>query len=124
MKNYKRLSFDEREEISRMLAQHCSLHEIAQSLGRHVSTISRKVRTGNYNKYTYLALKAQGRAERNFRKRRRGKHTLTHNRELTRYIHAKLRLKWSSAQIATELEKDYPLDINMHIAPETIYTYR
>ena len=56
MKNYKRLRFDEREEISRMLAQSCSLHAIAKSLDRHVSTISREVRAGSCNKYTYRAL--------------------------------------------------------------------
>lgn len=123
MKNYKRLSFDEREEISRMLAQHCSLHKIAHLLGRHVSTISREVRAGSCNKYTYRAGKAQGRAERNFRKRRQGKCTLTYNLKLKRYIHHKLCLKWSPVQIAKELKKDYPLDMNMRIAPETIYTY-
>lgn len=123
MKNYKRLSFDEREEISRMLAKHCSLHGIAQSLGRHVSTISREVRAGSCNKYTYRAGKAHGRAERNLKKRRLGKRMLTHNVQLTRYIHTKLRLRWSPVQIAKELKKDYPLDMNMRIAPETVYTY-
>jgi IS30 family transposase len=32
MKNYKRLSLDEREEISRMLAQNRSLNEIAKEV--------------------------------------------------------------------------------------------
>ena len=35
MKKYKRLSSDEREEISRMLAQNCSLNDIAKSLSRY-----------------------------------------------------------------------------------------
>ena len=42
---------------------------------------------------------------------------------LRQYIHQKLREKWSPVQIAKELKKDYPLDMNMRVAPETIYTY-
>ena len=46
MKNYKRLNLDEREEISRMFAQNYSLNQIAELLGRPVSTISREVLAG------------------------------------------------------------------------------
>lgn len=55
MNKYKRLSIDEREEISRMFAQKCSFQSIAISLGRNVSTISREVGAGSCNKYTYFA---------------------------------------------------------------------
>lgn len=123
MKNYKRLSSEEREEISRMLAQNCSLNEIAESLNRHVSTISREVSAGSGNKYTYRAGKAQRRAKRNARKRKKNKRKLNAVAKLKRYIHKKLKLKWSPVQIAEELEKDYPVDMNMRVAPETIYTY-
>ena len=123
MKNYKRLSLDEREEISRMLAQNCSLKEISKLLGRHASTISREIRAGSCNQYTYRAGKAQRRAERNSRKRKQDKRKLNLNQTLKQYIHRKLRLKWSPVQIAEELEKDYPLNMEMRIAPETIYTY-
>lgn len=123
MTNYKRLSLDEREEISRMLAQDCSLNDIAKSLGRYVSTISREINGGCCNKYTYRAGKAQRRADRNSSKRKHDKCILGENTKLKRYIHKKLRLKWSPAQIAKELLLDYPLDMTMRIAPETIYTY-
>jgi len=123
MKHYKRLSFGEREEISRMLAQHCSLNEIAGFLNRRASTISREVAAGGCNKYTYRAGQAQRRAERNARKRKKDKRLLNDKPRLRRYIHQKLRQKWSPAQIAKELPKDYPLDMTMRIAPETIYAY-
>lgn len=123
MKNYKRLSLEEREEISRMLAQGCSLNEIAKVLNRHVSSISREVCAGGCDKYTYRAGKAQRRAERNYRKRKKGKRKLKLNAKLARYVRKKLRLKWSPVQIAEELEKDYPLDMTMRVAAETIYTY-
>ena len=106
-----------------MLAQKCSLRTIAQILGRNVSTISREIRAGSCNKYTYRAVKAQNRAKRNAAKRKYGKHKLNDNPKLWKYIKAKLRKKWSPRQIAEELEKDYPVDMTMRISPEAIYTY-
>jgi IS30 family transposase len=123
MKNYKRLGSDEREEISRLLAQDYSLNDIANILGRAVSTISREVSAGSGNKYTYRAGRAQRRADRNARKRKQNKRLLFAKPQLRRYIHQKLRKKWSPKQIAQELETDYPMDMTMRIAPETIYTY-
>ena len=123
MKNYQRLSSDEREEISRLLAQNYSLNDIAKILGRAVSTISREVSAGSGNKHTYRAGQAQRRADRNARKRKQNKRLLFAKPQLRRYIHRKLRKKWSPKQIAQELETDYPVDMTMRIAPETIYTY-
>lgn len=123
MNNYKRLSLVEREEISRMLAQKCSFQDIARSLGRNVSTISREVGAGSCNKYTYRASKAQNRAARNSRKRKAGKHKLDDHLKLKRYVYKKLRLKWSPVQIAKTMKKAYPDDMTMRISPEAIYTY-
>ena len=123
MKNYKRLSSDEREEISRMLAQDYSLNDIAKKLDRYASTISREILSGSCNKYTYRAGKAQRRAARNSSQRKKGNKILNNELRLKRYIYRKLRKKWSPAQIAKELKKDYPADMAMRIAPETIYAY-
>jgi len=124
MKNYKRLSDLEREEISRLLSQECSLNSIAKALGRHTSTISREINLGSSNKHTYRATKAQNRARRNATKRKSGKYRLNNNHEMWAYIHKKLsQKKWSPRQIAEELKIDYPKDMTMRIAPETIYSY-
>jgi IS30 family transposase len=123
MINYKRLSDSEREDISRMLSQNCSFHNIAKTLGRNVSTISREINAGSCNQYTYRAVKAQSRAKRNSSKRKAGKHKLNSQPELWEYIRKKLKKKWSPRQIAEELEKDYPLCMAMRISPEAIYTY-
>jgi len=123
MTKYKRLSLEEREEISRKLAQGCSLNSIAKSLSRWASTISREIRLGSGNKYTYRASKSERRANRNASKRKAKKKILDNNLKLKRYVYRKLRLKWSPMQIAKELPIDYPLDMTMRIAPETIYTY-
>lgn len=123
MKNYKRLDSNEREEISRMLAQKCSFRNIAKSLNRNVSTISREISAGSCNKYAYRAVKAQNRAKRNISKRRKDKRILNNQTGLWKYIRKKLKKKWSPKQIAEELKKDYPDNMAMRIAPETIYTY-
>ncbi len=123
MIKYKRLSGQEREEISRMLVQGCFLREIGRTLGRNVSSISREVRAGNCNQYTYRANRAQARSVRNSRKRKSGKYVLDDRLRLKRYVYRKLRLKWSPVQIAETLEKDYPTDVTMRISPEAIYTY-
>lgn len=123
MNKYKRLSEEEREEISRMLAQKCSFQSIAKSLGRFVSTISREVSSGSCNKYTYRASKAQARARRNSCKRKFGKYFLDENITLKRYVYRKLRIKWSPTQIAETLKMDYPTDMTMRISPESIYSY-
>jgi len=123
MKNYKRLSDAEREEISRMLAQNCSFQNIARQLNRYASTVSREINQGSCNKYTYRAAKAQNRAKRNASKRKTGKFKLDGNQYLKNYIYKKLKLKWSPVQIAKELEKDYPLSMEMRISPESIYAY-
>ena len=114
---------EEREEISRMLAQQCSFQTIAKTLGRQVSTISREVAAGSCNKYTYRAGRAQGRANRNSGKRKARKYAVDQNTRLKRYVYRKLRLKWSPVQIAKTLKKDYPVDTTMRISPEAIYTY-
>jgi IS30 family transposase len=123
MTNYLRLSDLEREEISRLLSQKCSFSDISKKLGRHISTISREVKAGSCNKYTYRAVKAQNRARRNANKRKSGKFKLNDNPTLWIYVRKKLKKKWSPRQIAEELEKDYPLDMTMRISPEAIYTY-
>jgi len=123
MANYKRLSDLEREDISRMLSQKCSFHDIAKTLNRNVSTISREINAGSCNQYTYRAIKAQNRARRNSAKRKAGKHKLRDNLKLWAYVSNKLKKKWSPRQIAEELKMDYPLDMTMRISPEAIYTY-
>lgn len=123
MNKYTRLSEEEREEISRMLAQHCSFQYIAKSLKRSVSTISREVRAGSCNKYTYRVKRAHARAWRNSRKRKLGKYLLDEHIRLKRYVYRKLRLKWSPTQIAETLKMEYPQDMTMRISPESIYSY-
>jgi len=120
---YKRLSSEEREEISRGLAEKLSVREIARRLDRSQSTISREIRKGSCNKYTYRGQRAHRRAQRNARNRKLGKRKLMKNAALRNYVHEKLRLKWSPEQIANRLKNSYPDDEAMQISHEAIYGY-
>jgi len=102
---YQRLSSEDREEISRGLVIGLSIRDIAVNLARVPSTISREVHKGSANRYTYRAHRAQKRASWNARCRRGGKYKLIGKVELQKYVHAKLRIKWSPEQIAQTLKK-------------------
>lgn len=122
-KYYHRLTFEEREDISRLLSQKHSLNAIARHLRRDKGTISREVSNGAGNKRNYRAVRAQNRARRKSAKRRRGKRKIDSNGKLKREIMAMLGLKWSPEQIANFLKEKYPQDKDMRISHETIYTY-
>lgn len=122
MKQFKRLSGKEREEISRWLACGKIQADIARMLGRSPSTISREMRDGSCNRYTYRADRAGRRAKRRASARKAGKRKLPINKRLWHYVVAKLRLQWSPDQIAQTLVREYPMDTTMRIAPDTIYT--
>lgn len=121
--NYHRLSEGEREEISRMLAQGCSFGDVARFLGRSVSTISNEVSAGGCNRYVYRATTAHRRARRKARKRKLWKRKILLQPCIRKYVHAKLRLRWSPEEIARKIAKEYPLDMTMRISPEAIYSY-
>jgi len=123
MNKYKRLTLEEREDISRSLSQGYSPSKIAKNLCREISTITREINSGGCNKYTYRAGKAERRAKRNSSKRKKGKTKLDKNIELKNYVYNKLRLEWSPEQIAKTLKRRYPDDMTMQISPETIYTH-
>ncbi len=123
MKTYQRLTFCDREEISRLLSQKYSFGDIAKSITRDTGTISREVNCQGSNKYNYRAITAQNRARRKSAKRRRGKRKLDANKKLKKVVIKKLKLKWSPEQIANFLKEEYPQEKAMRISHEAIYTY-
>lgn len=120
---YKRLSGQDRERISRWLVRKRSMRWIARKLGRSPSTISREIGAGSRNRWTYRATVAEKRSLRNARKRKKGKFKLALNDSLRRYVHAKLRLHWSPEQIVQSLMREYPKSKTMRVSTEAIYAY-
>lgn len=123
MGSYKRLSMEEREEISRGLGQEISLRKIGRALGRDVSTISREIRHGRINRSTYRAARAHRRALRHARQRKAGQYKLNGSAVLWDCVATKLRQRWSPEQIAQWLQREYAQQPDMRVAAETIYTY-
>ena len=115
---YRRLAFEEREEISRLLSWGCGIRAIGRQLGRSPSTISREVRRTQ----SYRAISGQRVATKCASSRRLGKRVLANNRLLAREVFRKLRLRWFPDQIAQFLRAEYD-DRSMHVCGETIYTY-
>ncbi len=112
------LTADEREGISRGVAAGESVRAIARRLGRAPSTISREIeRNGGVARYR--ARDAEDRAWRTARRPKRAR--LATNAPLQRVVEAKLRLRWSPAQIAGWLRVTYPDDPQYHVSHETIY---
>lgn len=112
------LSLAERETISRGLALGQSLRQIARTLNRSASTISREVRRHG-GRERYRAAPADQRA---WKKALRPKVcVLAHRRRLQRVVAGKLKHRWSPEQIAQWLKLAYPDDERMRVSHETIY---
>jgi IS30 family transposase len=113
-----RLSFEEREEISRGLAAGLSLRAVAAGLGRSASTVSREV-AGNGGRRRYRAAAADRQAW--TRATRPKPCKLATNSVLAGIVTEKLQHRWSPQQIAGWLKLTYPDDPEMHVSHESIY---
>jgi IS30 family transposase len=112
------LALEEREEISRGLAQEESVRWIAARLRRAPSTISREIsRHGGRGKYR--AVRADDRAWRNAKRPKEC--LLATNLPLQAAVAEKLKQDWSPEQISGWLVGAYPADETMRVSPETIY---
>ena len=114
-----RLTLAEREEISRGLRAEESMRSIAKRLGRSVSTITREV-ARNDGAVVYRAARAHDRAEHRAKRPRRTK--FEQSPVLTMLVQDWLEHEqWSPAQISASLREEFPHDMTMQVAPETIY---
>lgn len=120
---YQRLSFEEREEISRGIWADECLTDIARRLNRSVSTISNEVYSNvSKKKRAYHAIKAQARSAEQ-RKQQAKPRKLEVNEKLRNYVYEKLREEWSPEEIAKRIRLAYPTDMSMRISHETIYQH-
>ncbi len=145
------LSFEEREEIAVLHAQHHGVREIARRVGRCPSTISRELRRNASTRSTYRASTAHWHAERRASRPKVAK--LVANDRLRHYVQDRLAgliagpdgtpvpgpqvrfvgrrhprradrrwaKAWSPEQISNRLRIDFPDDESMRISHEAIY---
>ena len=112
------LELIEREEISRGLAQGYSLRQIARTLGRAPSTISREIaRNGGQRRYRafFASMAALKRAL------RPKECLLGRHQRLCQVVSEKLQQRWSPEQISGWLVRQFAEDKSMRVSPETIY---
>lgn len=121
-KKYERLNDFEREEISRGLEAGRTITALAESLGRHPSTISREI-SRNSGTVGYRAFSAKRRSIVSSSGRRKGKSILKKNRKLREYVTEGILKRWSPREIVIRMEKEYPMDMEMRMSHEAIYRY-
>lgn len=119
---YKRLGNEERESISRGLAQKGSIRAIAREINRSPSTVTREINR-NRGKTGYRAFSASRRGRTAAASRRKGKSKLAKEETLQRYVLEKLREEWSPKEISERLKIEYAWDMAMQISHEAIYQY-
>jgi transposase, IS30 family len=120
--NYKRLTIQERENISRSLAQQITLRIIAKEMGRSPSTISREIKR-NSGKSGYRAFSASQRAKTAATSRRGGKSKIAQQEQLRGYVLKKLQEEWSPEEISKRVKIEYAGDMDMQVSHEAIYQY-
>src|SRR5712672_404015 len=112
------LTLAERENISRGIASGSSIREIAKSLERAVSTVSREV-ARHGGRPQYRASEADHQA---WESALRPKVCLLAIQvKLQTIVASKLILDWSPEQISKWLKVHYPSNDSMHVSHETIY---
>ena len=121
-RRYTRLTDQERESISRGLAQHKSIRQLAKELNRSPSTISREIRRTK-GKSGYRAFSASRRAKAAASSRKRGKRKIEKQEGLLSYVTEKLQREWSPQEISKRLKIEYAWDMNMQVSHEAIYQY-
>ena len=102
MSHYYHLSMNEREKVLILYTEKKSLHAIAKTIGRSVSTVSRELKRNNSSNQTYSAIEAQ---EKYQKRRRRCKRTKLLSNTGLKDIVVRLFLEyqWSPEQIANRL---------------------
>jgi IS30 family transposase len=121
--NYFRLNDYEQEMISRGITGGSTIREIAFSLARSPSTVSREIRRNTRRHPWYCADCAQVLADSRTKERKKNKRKISLNKDLENYVRGKLALFWSPEQIANRLKIEYPENKNMRATKETIYAY-
>lgn len=118
-KRYNHLTLLERDQITIMLYEGRKIREIAKTLGRDKSTISRELNRNSSSEYKkYLSHRAHARAD--GRRTAAGCRPRLKNDLLRAYVKEKLTLGWSPELIAGRITIDHP---GYSISHEAIYQY-
>ena len=90
-------------------------------MDKHVSNIGREIKRNSFAGRYYVAIHAQAKSSR--RKSQAGKRHPLKNKEVFRWVVARLMRGWSPEQIAGRMKLVFPHNLRMRITPETIYSF-
>lgn len=121
VQKYKHLSQQERIKIEKYLVLDYSLTKISILLNRHKSTISREIK--RYRKKQYDSFSAHQNYYLGLINKNYGRSKILTHRPLLKFIHEKLKKRWSPEQISLTLKKKFPNEKCMNVSHETIYFY-
>lgn len=122
MRNYTKFTSKERDLLAVWKAEEVSNKECGRRLGRNTSTIGRELKRNGWKGGIYVAIHAQGKADKREQKSAYSKQELK-NPEVYEFVTERLRWGWSPDQIAGRLKLDYPKDRYWRITAETIYRW-
>lgn len=112
---------EERDKLAVLKARGLGVRAIARKLDRGASTVSEELKRGCLPNGEYVAIYAQRQS--GLRKANRQEREQLKNPWLYTYVYDKLREGWSPEQITGRLKRDYPVERNCHLSPETIYQF-
>ncbi len=95
--------------------------DIAKELGRDISTVGRKIKRNSFEGKYYVAIHAQTKAAK--RKSLAGKRHPLKNKEVFRWVIARLMRGWSPEQISGRMKLIFRYNTKMRVSPEAIYSF-
>lgn len=113
------LTAKERDKISILHAKGISPAQIAKTIGRHRSTISRELerKTSVFYQDKYIGSQSHGNVQRKWNETHKRKRL--NNHKMVEYIESKLKLGYSPEIISNKIEED----IGMSVSHEAVYQF-
>lgn len=98
-----------------------SSKEIARKLGRDVSSVGREIKRNSFGGKYYVSIHAQAKSSK--RKSLAGRRHPLKDREVFKWVVARLIKGWSPEQISGRIKLVFRDNLRMRICPETIYAF-
>lgn len=121
MRRIKHISARERDLIALWKNEGKSNKEIAGRLGRNTSSIGREIERNSFQGKYYIAIHAQAKSSK--RKSLAGRRHPLKDKEVFKWVIARLIRGWSPEQISGRIKLVFPGNTKMRICPETIYSF-
>lgn len=121
MRKIRHINEKERDLIALWKGGEISNKEIARRLGRNTSSIGREIKKNSFEGRHYVSIHAQVKSSK--RKSLAGKRHPLKNKEVFRWVIARLMRGWSPEQISGRMKLVFANNLHMRVSAETIYSF-